>query len=71
MSNKPVPPNGFKALEEFEPCPECGHKGHGRIGQQKRCSMCGHQWPPVQRVLQGPTRSEILNATARIFPWRS
>jgi hypothetical protein len=41
MSNKPVPPNGFKALEEFEPCPECGHKGHGRIGQQKRCSMCG------------------------------
>jgi hypothetical protein len=25
MPNKPVPPNGFNLVEEFEPCPECGY----------------------------------------------
>lgn len=66
MSNKPVPPNGFTLTEECEACPECSYKGCAKIGQQKRCSSCGHQWPPIQRLQQGPTRGEILNGTARI-----
>jgi len=71
MLNKPVLPNGFKLVEEFEPCPECGWQGYAKIGPQKRCSSCGHQWPPLQRVQQGPTRREILNGTpARIIRWR-
>ena len=61
MSNKPVPSNGFTVTEECAPCPECGYKGCAKIGQQKRCGSCGHQWPPVQRVQQGPTRGEVLN----------
>jgi len=70
MPNEPTLPNGFKPAEEFEPCPKCHWKGYARIGPQKRCSSCGHQWPPVRRVQQVPTRTEILSGTARIAPTR-
>jgi len=66
MPNKPVLPKGFKPVQELEPCPACGWKGYAVIGPQKLCGRCRHQWPPVPRPQLGPTRTEILNGTARI-----
>jgi tRNA(Ile2) C34 agmatinyltransferase TiaS len=64
MPDRPVPPKGFRIVEECEPCPKCGSKVSAKIQQQKRCSQCGHQWPPVKREPLGPTRRDILNGTA-------
>jgi hypothetical protein len=69
MTNRPVPPNGF--IEVFEPCPECGWKGFAtKVGTQKRCGGCGHQWPAVHVEQLGPTRADVLNGTARHLPTR-
>src|SRR6266571_2717587 len=57
-------PSGFTQVEEFELCPKCGWRGHTRIGPQKRCSQCGHQWPPVKLDIRLPTRRDVLNGTA-------
>jgi hypothetical protein len=37
--NKPVLPKGFKRVEEFEPCPECGGEERAVIGSQKQCDI--------------------------------
>ena len=68
MTNKPVIPRGFKEVEEFEPCPQCGKQGHTKIGPQKYCVHCGHQWPPIPPPQLGPTRRDVLNGTARFAP---
>jgi hypothetical protein len=66
MPTNPVAPNGFKIVRESEPCPECGATCTVKIGQQTRCNQCGHQWPPVQPVILGPSRRDVLNGAA--FP---
>jgi hypothetical protein len=60
MPNRPIPPTGFRIVEEPEPCPECGSIATMRIQQQRRCNQCGLQWPPVKREPLGPTRRDIL-----------
>lgn len=68
-------PSGFTQVEEFEACPKCGSKGHSQVGPQKRCSQCGHQWPPVKSDIHLPTRKDVLNGTGhlqgtRLIRWR-
>lgn len=53
-----------------ESCPECGALCIAKVCNQKRCSQCGHQWPPIARIQQGPTRRDVLNGTARYIPGR-
>jgi len=52
-------------------CPKCNGTCIGKIGPQNRCSQCGEQWPPVQRIQQGPTRRDILDRLVQYPPARS
>ena len=44
-----------------EACPSCGASVIVPLRKQKRCQQCGHQWPPIPRVQQVLTRSDVLN----------
>jgi rRNA maturation endonuclease Nob1 len=59
-----------------EKCPECGKSFIVTLGNQKVCSSCGHQWPPLPNVQRGLSRNAALNGgspsrPARIIRWNT
>jgi phage terminase large subunit-like protein len=46
---------------EPDSCPECGNGVTQRIGSQRRCAQCGHQWGAVARSTFKVSREEILS----------
>jgi hypothetical protein len=75
MSNNPVPPKGFKLVEDLGKCPKCGATCIVKRCPQKHCNQCGHEWPPVERVILGPSRREVLEGMGdfqptRVIRWR-
>ncbi len=69
-SNKSAPPAGYTLQTKPDRCPECKATCITKIGWQKHCNQCFHQWPPIQSDHQWPTRQEALNGMAHCRPAR-
>ena len=67
---KSMPPKGYKLQTPQDRCPECKATCIVKIGRQKHCNQCSHQWPPIQPVQRWPTRQEVLDGTAQCMPAR-
>jgi predicted phage terminase large subunit-like protein len=66
--------SGSGNVEDANKCPSCSCESYSRVGPQKRCSQCGHQWPPVRPEGHPLTRYDILNRAGHIahmnrFSW--
>jgi uncharacterized Zn ribbon protein len=68
--SKPVPPSGYTLQTRQDHCPECKATCIAKLGKQKHCNQCGHQWPPIRQSQQRPTRQEVLDGTAQSMPAR-
>jgi len=66
MANNQSADSNEKAGTGLGPCPKCGAVCVVQFPWgQKRCNACAYQWPEVSAMQRGPSRSDVVNGTAR------